>query len=401
MNPYQFIKLSKQECTTHVTKRLGKHLKKIKNNTKNHTYIQHHLTEDKANYISSNYSTVVFQNRGKSADSISQALWILVSHVAGDHNKCPDGSASWCRWKLAETTGSIAPPAVTNFSTLEIAKVEETFQLFAIEFCSHLTHGLNQNANESLHNTIWSLIPKSRYVSPQSIRVSVKFAILIFNEGEAFIYKLMAELGLNPSENIYFKAMNRENERRRNASRQVGANVQRRRRRLRNMKLHRERDIQKKEGGPSYLSSSFGSESSVGIYSGPSSSRGRRTSLRGTRKVVTRGKTSITAREERNIVSVSSLRSKRSLFSSSDESPGYHSSVEDISSPSDVSEDDKTCYLCDLEYHPVLNKRQIGRKESVDWLRCVRCSGWWHFYCVDESRVKDRNQWICEVCPQK
>ena len=229
-------------------------------------------------------------------------------------------------------------------------------------------------------------------MSPQSIRVSVKFAILMFNEGEAFIYKLMGELGLNPSANIFFEVMNRQNERRRNASRQVGINVQRRRRRLRSMKQHRERDLQKKEGGPSYLSSSFGSESCVGISPGPSSSKGRRTSLRGTRKVVARGKTSITTREDSNIVSVSSFPSKRSLFNSSDESPGYNSSVEDISSPSDVCEDDKTCYLCALEYPPVLNKRQIGRKESVDWLRCVRCSEWWHFYCVDESRVKDRNQ---------
>ena len=86
--------------------------------------VQHRLTEDKANYISSNYSTVVFQNRSKSAESISQALWVLVSHVAGDHNKCPDGSASWCRWKLAETTSAIAPPAITNFSPWTLRKLK-------------------------------------------------------------------------------------------------------------------------------------------------------------------------------------------------------------------------------------------------------------------------------------
>ena len=30
MNPYKFVKVSKQECTTHVTKRLGKTFKKDK-----------------------------------------------------------------------------------------------------------------------------------------------------------------------------------------------------------------------------------------------------------------------------------------------------------------------------------------------------------------------------------
>ena len=39
LNPYPLVKVRKEECLTHVAKRLKKNLKKIKRNTKKNTYI--------------------------------------------------------------------------------------------------------------------------------------------------------------------------------------------------------------------------------------------------------------------------------------------------------------------------------------------------------------------------
>ena len=79
LNPYPLVKVRKEECLTHVAKRPKKNLKKIKPNTKTKTYIQHKW---KADYVASNYSTVILQNRGSR---------ILLDHAAGVHSGCPTG----------------------------------------------------------------------------------------------------------------------------------------------------------------------------------------------------------------------------------------------------------------------------------------------------------------------
>ena len=180
MDPYNGVTIHKEECLAHVSKR-------IKKNTKKQTYIQLKLTEPKAEYISSNYSTVVRKNRGQTAALIARGLNILLSHVSGIHASCPEDS--WCRWRQTSSSAKPPPAALTNYSLLEIDKIKEVFNIYATEeFCSHLTLGMTQNANESLHNTIWNLCPKAKYVSPQSVTISTAIAVTIFNEGELSVY---------------------------------------------------------------------------------------------------------------------------------------------------------------------------------------------------------------------
>ena len=54
MSLYNGDIIHKEECLAHVSKRLKKTLCK-KRNTKSKTYVQHILSEPKAEYISSNY----------------------------------------------------------------------------------------------------------------------------------------------------------------------------------------------------------------------------------------------------------------------------------------------------------------------------------------------------------
>ena len=73
LDPYPLVKVRKEECWTHVAKRLKKTLKKLKPNTKTMTYIQHKLPEWKADYIAANYSTVDLQNLGTTPAKPSRA----------------------------------------------------------------------------------------------------------------------------------------------------------------------------------------------------------------------------------------------------------------------------------------------------------------------------------------
>ena len=209
LDPYPLVKIRKEECQTHVVKRLKRNLKKKKRSTKKATFIQHKLSEWKADYIAANYSTVIYQHRGSTPAKLSSGLHLLLDHVAGNHSGCPTGEKSWCRWR--NPSSSSTHTVQTTFKPNDIQKVREVFDTFATEeFCSHLTLGLTQNANESLHNTIWSLCPKSKYISPQSIRISTAIAILAFNEGELSLFGILIDLGLSPSWSAYRSILKRE-----------------------------------------------------------------------------------------------------------------------------------------------------------------------------------------------
>ena len=155
INPYQDVPIHKEERLAHVSKRLKKTLQNQKP-----PYVQHKLPEPKAQYVSSSYSTLTLQHRGKSPAQIARGLAIHFSHVSGDHTSCPENA--WCRWRTTQTT----PEPVTNYSANDNAKVKEVFKIFASEdFCLHLTRATTQNANETLHNMIWHFCPKAKYIA--------------------------------------------------------------------------------------------------------------------------------------------------------------------------------------------------------------------------------------------
>ena len=109
-------------------------------------------------------STVILQNRGTTPDHLSTALYILLKHAAGDHFDCPSSEDTWCCWNRPSCTS--IPTSVSTYTPTDIQKIREVFNTYASpEFFSHLTLGLTQNANESLHNMIWPRCPKNVCIS--------------------------------------------------------------------------------------------------------------------------------------------------------------------------------------------------------------------------------------------
>ena len=146
LDPYPTVPVAKEECIAHVTRRLKKHLMRVKPSTKNKTYVQHKLNEPKASFISSNYSTVIIQHRGQTPAAISKALSVFLSHTSGDHSTCPSTAKSWCRWRVVVYSGEQPPEALTHLSAKDVEKVREVFEIFGVEeFCQHLTLGVTQH----------------------------------------------------------------------------------------------------------------------------------------------------------------------------------------------------------------------------------------------------------------
>ena len=113
LNLYHLVVVRKEECLIHAAKRLKKYLKKVKANTKALFYVLHRLSDWKADYMASNYSTVILQNRGITPDHLSTALYILMKHAAGDHFDCPSGKNTWCRWNRPSSTS--IPTSVSTY----------------------------------------------------------------------------------------------------------------------------------------------------------------------------------------------------------------------------------------------------------------------------------------------
>ena len=387
MNPYPTVNIVKEECIAHVTKRLKKTLMRIKRNTKEITYIHHKLSEPKAHYISSNYSTVIIQNRGKSPYAISHALSVFLAHASGDHATCPDSVNSWCRWRAAAYSGKPPPPVETHLSNKDLEKIREVFQVFGTEeFCKYVTMGLTQNANEALHNTIWNFCPKSKYISPRSIRISAAIAICVFNEGELVIYKLLDDLNLHPSSNAYESIVHREMVRKQSAALAPKKHVKRRARRAKVMKEAREKGLDK-----NYSSGSFGAENFKKLDKRPKSTPKRKVT---TKKLSARGRgreSPIRGKSKRNRGSKWMLLSRH--YVSSDES------APDLSNNSSGTESSTVCEMCDCRMPPTTRTRRISRKPEFDWLFCEMCHCWFHCECLDVLVTDyESRDFICFGC---
>ena len=160
-DPYEgIVPIRKKECTGHVQKRLKKRLmKKGKGFTS--------LSQGKAERIAHLYALVIVQNRGKSASEIHDGLQVLMAHTKEEDHRCPPGETSWCYYqkRLAkyDIDAGAAPPTTREpyLTPGEYARAVDVFTVFgSLSFCSTITMGKTQNANESLHNMLWHNSPK-------------------------------------------------------------------------------------------------------------------------------------------------------------------------------------------------------------------------------------------------
>ena len=374
LNPYNGTPIRKEECLAHVSKRLKKTLCTVKMNTKNHSYIQHKLTDPKATYISSNYSKAILQHKGQSPATIAERLNIFLSHASGRHGHCPMNT--WCQWRQTSTSSKQPPTAQTNFSQLDIDKTKEAFQTYATEeFCSHVTLGMTQNANESLHKVIWNFCPKAKYVSPQSVAISTAVAVTVFNEGELSIYGFMKDLQLHPTFLAFRSLCKREDNKVKNRTYFRKKNMDRQTRRHKLAKERREKDLLRLEGGRSYQSSSFGSET----FSNPPKRVPIRSRRPRGRRTVTTTQTEVTRRQD-------------------EDSPTNSSSNSDTDNSSDSSSE-TVCDICH-ERQPPSQRRSISKWSRINWVGCDRCDRWFHQGCTELPKNTDASSidFVCYHC---
>ncbi|GFY34617.1 uncharacterized protein TNCV_1373081 [Trichonephila clavipes] len=161
------IKIEKEECLNHISKRLGTSLRnkvkewKVKKVTLGGRK-QGSLTDKNITKLQ-NYYRKAIKDNVPDTDKMKTAIYASLMHCSSTdkkpmHGKCPEGESSWCFYKRA------------------IAKASDTI----LERC---VAGKTQNSNESLHSCIWRKCPKEVFVSKRRLEIAVTDAIEKHNLG--------------------------------------------------------------------------------------------------------------------------------------------------------------------------------------------------------------------------
>ena len=99
---YQDVHVEKEECVGHVQKRVGTALRKLKKENKG-LGGKGKLTDSLIDKLQNYYGIAIRSNSGNlygMKSSICASLFHCISSGNRNlHNHCPDGPASWCRFK--------------------------------------------------------------------------------------------------------------------------------------------------------------------------------------------------------------------------------------------------------------------------------------------------------------
>ena len=259
-NPYNGeVVVRKEECLGNAQKRLKKHIKC--------SSLCKGLAEGKAKRIAHLYALVDFQNRGKEAAAIRDALKILLEHTREVYDNCPAGESTWCYYQkqvaICLKDKSLPAPYTRSpyLTANEHKRAIEVFDLFAsLEFCGSITLGKTQNSNESLHSMIWHHSPKAKRVGQKSLIASTAMAVLSFNDGSLAYAALLKELGMDVSRNTLEFLARRDNLRNLRGGRRILETYKRRRRQMASQMTTAESSRRRRNKGAIYQPELFGFE---------------------------------------------------------------------------------------------------------------------------------------------
>lgn len=194
---YGDIEIQKVECLNHVSKRLGTGLRKLVKDSvgskapmggKGHG----NLTEPVIKKLTAYYRNGITQNLGN-VKEMKKAIFATLSHCKStdekpQHHNCPPGKKSWCFYQRAIAQNITPEPhkerIKTPLSERNVARMLPLYQrLSSDSLLNKCLAGKTQNANEALHNVIWSKCPKTIFTSKVKLEIGICEAISVYNTG--------------------------------------------------------------------------------------------------------------------------------------------------------------------------------------------------------------------------
>ena len=203
VNPYEGdVIVRKKECVGHIEKRMGPRLRNVKKGNKGIGGKGTGKLTDKLIGELTKYYGLAIRRHPASVQEMKKEMWSTLYHKSStdtkpQHQNCPPGETSWCKWRQAEAAGTLEsfihkPPL--NEKVLEVLKpIYE--DLSADHLLQKCLGAETQNSNESLNSLIWTFAPKHIHCGPKIVQIATFLAVIIFNEGFLPILKIMTVMG--------------------------------------------------------------------------------------------------------------------------------------------------------------------------------------------------------------
>ena len=259
--PYGDIPVEKHDCIGHVAKRMGKRLRDLKKSWGNRKLEdgksiggRGRLTLAKIDNLQRYYGLAIRRNL-LNIDKMKQEIMAGLYHTCRSHSFpeqhqfCPKGDASWCRWQRDQASGGeeYSDKNCLPACFLEILKpVYES--LCKDDLLQRCSGGFTQNANESFNSVLWSRSLKHRYHGPRSVETAVASAVLQFNSGAHAALNVLQGMAIQSSSSAFAVASRRDRKRLSSASRKESSVAKRVRQSARLSRKRKDDDLQEQEG---------------------------------------------------------------------------------------------------------------------------------------------------------
>ena len=253
------IKVTKFECISHVQKRVGTALRKVRKEKK--LGGKGKLTDKMIDRLQNYYGVAVRSHKGD-LEGMKSAILAGMFHCASSegkeyHNYCPDGPNSWCKFKSDKTKGTKLYKAGAGLSLSIIKEIKPIFsRLSSDELLGRCLHGKTQIQNESFNGMIWERCPKAQYVGRNIFEFGVLDAVAHFNLGAVAALKVYQECGIMPGKYTRESCKMRNQRRLYNAKNKEKDRSKLRRKQLRGKRKSKD-DKNQQEEGDSYGSGQF------------------------------------------------------------------------------------------------------------------------------------------------
>ncbi|XP_075722123.1 uncharacterized protein LOC142765273 [Rhipicephalus microplus] len=203
-NVYGLVPISKEECLNHVQKRMGTALRNLVQKSDKALGGKGRLTKALIDKLTDYYGWAL-RNNSDDVAAMRRAVMASYHHVTSTdeephHDLCPEGADSWCRHNASKITG-VPPPKHSYKLPRYVADAllpiyERLSQASLLQRC---LGAKTQNASESFHSVLWSLMPKEQHASLSAVETALHDAVLRYNGGcYRATQELASSVGLTP-----------------------------------------------------------------------------------------------------------------------------------------------------------------------------------------------------------
>lgn len=130
-----------------------------------------------------NYYSWALKSNSTSVEDMPRAVMATFKHITStdadpDHELCPPGEDSWCTHRSAEAKDDEPPKHKYNLPPHVATAMLPIFQrLSEPGLLKRCLGAKTQNAAESFHSTIWTILPKTQHASLFAVECGVAEAI--------------------------------------------------------------------------------------------------------------------------------------------------------------------------------------------------------------------------------